>query len=186
MKTALVFGRANGVWGEIAHTLEIAGSFDEVFAVGSAGVDYPGPFKHWVTFHPSSFPIWIEKRSFKGYPPATYYWTNARPRKMTQSGWPIPLQFVSCQGGSSGLVAVHVALDECEADRVVLAGIPMDPERGQYDSNVPWDEALKHRGAWEMAVDKLRGRVKSMSGWTQQLLGAPTAEWLHDEFAQVV
>jgi hypothetical protein len=184
MKTALIFGRACGVWEEVAEAQRWH-PYDYTLAVGSAGVDYPGGFAHWVSFHTLLLPYWAECRSKLGRTPAREYWSAkhhqspALPRRSKNVVFPI--NYIHCDGGSSGLIAVMVALDALKVDRVVLAGIPMDPERAQYDViSQPWKEALKHRQAWESHLNKLQGRVRSMSGWTQQFLGGapPTIDWL--------
>lgn len=181
MKRAVVFGRANGVWSELAEAQKLC-EFDYVVGVGSAGVNYPGFMHAWVSFHDDLFPLWVEKRQEKGYPPAESYWSYLpKPSVVVKRHkLPVPVQRIKGEGGSSGLIATLTALEGLKADLVVLAGIPMHPDHGQYDDDgaKPWREAVKHRKAWETAMPRLLGRVKSMSGWTQQVLGAPTKEWL--------
>jgi len=162
---ALVFGRADGVWAEI-EAAKRQHVFDVVVAVGSVGIDYPGHIDCWVTYHANRFPQWVKKREAKQRPPAKQYWTA----RSTLKYKPIfRINQIECYGGDSGLIGTLVALRL--ARRVTLAGIPMDPERGQYDSaESRWDEALNHRAAWERHLPELKGRVTSMSGWTKQLL----------------
>lgn len=187
MKTALIFGRAVGVWDEIDAALRL-GSYDHVIGIGSAAVDYPGEFDCWVSFHANMFSHWIEKRGRRGFPAAKRFFSN------THKGMPVParlarpefypglaVEYVFCEGGSSGLIAVMAALKKLKAERVVLAGVPMDIERAGYDRvDTPWAEAIMHRQGWTMVEAELQGSVRSMSGWTQKFLGGlpPTKEWL--------
>ena len=174
---ALVFGRGRGVWDEMAAAQKLA-AFDCIIGVGSAAVDYSGPLDHWVSFHHSVFPEWAAARSRKGLPPARVYWSSVyRGSQSVRLGAAYPVRFVRQEGGSSGLIAVMVAF-ELGAHRVVLAGVPMDGDYGQYDTKLPWKEALIHREIWRRDLHKLLGRVRSMSGWTQEQLGTPTTEWL--------
>lgn len=73
--------------------------------------------------------------------------------------------------GTSGLYAVGLALF-LGAERVVLAGCPMDTGTHYYDTGVlnPLDD---HRNVWRDMLPTLRGRVTSLSGWTRELLGSP-------------
>jgi hypothetical protein len=71
-----------------------------------------------------------------------------------------------------------VALNELHADRVVLAGIPLTRQAGHCDEAGDWRDAEKYRREWQDSADEMRPYVRSMSGWTRELLGEPTSEWL--------
>jgi hypothetical protein len=80
----------------------------------------------------------------------------------------------------SGLFTTRVALGDGAA-KVILCGIPLGvgsnlngwtPERHSY---------APYRRAWEEAFPHLEGRVKSASGFTRDLLGAPSRDWWNDE-----
>lgn len=175
-KRALVFGRAVGVWDEITAAKAIC-DFDVVIAVGSAGVDYNGRIDHWVSFHIDLLPHWTDQRVKAGGSRVDSYWTAIYQGSPLYIHFKHPLKRVHCNGGSSGLIGAMVGLEL--AEHVVLAGIPMDPDRHQYDHPAKaWDEALKHRKAWMTYLPKIGDRVRSMSGWTRELLGEPTPEWL--------
>lgn len=180
MITALIFGRAKTVWEEIAAAKELS-HFDYVLAVGPVAIDYPGEIDAWVWFHTELFEDCALRRAHKGHPPARSYWANLR-RGILQPKREVPhVNRIDCDGGASGLIATYVALDYFKATHVVLAGCPMTAEGGQYDTPKPWREAVKHRQAWLDNQAKLKERVRSMSGWTAELLGSPTVDWLrHD------
>jgi hypothetical protein len=185
VKVSLVIGGSKGTWEEVAEASRIVGScygpFDEVVAVNDAGHDYPR-VDHWVSFHGDKFERWKFKREEKGYPPVKNFWTSTYGR--LESAYEKQLAQLGVKkvkyagGGSSGLVAVIVALEYLRSSHVIVAGMPMDPQEGHYHSHGPWKEALRHRVAWEAMSSSLVPRVTSMSGWTQSVLGKPTASWL--------
>lgn len=181
----LVVGRARGTQEEVA-ALKAMTTFDATIVVGSTALDFPDHIDHWVTFHAMLFERWIEKRKRKGYPAAANYWTAL------YNGYPVapklnaklPIKRVHSQGGSSGLVGVEVAL-EIGGTRIALAGVPMEAARGKYDdpnTSSTWREAANYHGAWKLALPRLKDKVRSMSGWTLELLGGvpPTKEWLEE------
>ena len=61
------------------------------------------------------------------------------------------------------------------AGRVV--GMPMDEQR-HFTRGQAWDMATFHRDGWTKALPKIERKVRSMSGWTRELLGGVTLEWL--------
>lgn len=182
MRRAVVVGRARGALDEYAAACTLC-AFDDVLVVGAMGVDFPDRIDHLVSFHAELFCLWAEKRAVAGYSPAVNYWGAIyRGRRLGERvKVPAPLRYVECIGGSSGFMAVHVALDALDVDRVVLAGVPMDAAAAHYGSDQPWDEADKYWGTWLGNVDRLRGRVRSMSGRTRNVFGEPDKEWLLNE-----
>lgn len=78
--------------------------------------------------------------------------------------------------GSSAITGALAAL-RMGYERIILCGCPLAgnaPEGNPYEA---------FRPGWESKKDELAGKVKSMSGWTRELLGYPTKEWLSDECA---
>lgn len=182
MTSALIIGRGKGLWEEIAAAQKMT-KFDYTLAVGPIAMDYPGEIDCWVWFHTEQFPDCAIRRERKGYPPAKAYWSvkyHGRMRSAAEAN----VNFLSWnEGGSSGFVAILIALQKLGATRIALAGIPMTKDGGQYDTSIPWTEAEKHRKAWVDNLPLLAGRVRSFSGWTLELLGGepPTAEWLNEQ-----
>lgn len=95
---------------------------------------------------------------------------------------------------SSGIFAAKVAIDD-GFERIVLAGIPMTKEAGHFlpkTKNVDgeirstiWNHLdnfasgnPKIPKGFELALPFMRGKVKSMSGYTAQVLGTPDRAWL--------
>ena len=182
MKTALILGRAKGLFEEIAAAQAMV-KFDYVLATGPMVVDYPGEVDCWVWFHTELFKDIAERRARNGHPPVKSYW-SVKYKGHVRGGHALHVNYLDWNGGgASGLVATLIALRELKVDRVALAGIPMTPEGGQYDSNKIWKEAKVHRQAWINILPELIGKVRSFSGWTLDLLEdkPPTAAWLRGE-----
>jgi hypothetical protein len=187
MKVALVIGRAAGTWEEVAAATRLVGQhhgpFDEVVAVNDSGFIYPR-VDHWVSFHGDKFEEWTRKRRERGYEPAKL-WTSTYGRK--ESAYEKKLGRFGVQrihytgGGSSGLVAVLVALVHLQCSHIICCGVPLDAERGHYNEEGPWKEAIKHRGAWRDQMHNLSPYVRSMSGWTAYVLGMPNEAWLREQ-----
>ncbi len=175
----LVIGGSNRVWDEVDEAKSIT-DFDSIVCVNVSGTVFVGRVDHWVSFHTLLLPKWIERRAQAQLPPALNYWTSdykgkGRP-KTEVAGF--PLKQIRCDGGSSGLIATKVAL-HIGGTHVILAGIPMDADRAHFDSEAPWKEATAYREAWLASLPGLKDRVRSMSGWTAELLGMPSVSWLN-------
>ena len=144
-----------------------------VVGVNHAGRDWPGLLDHWVTFHCENMPAWAHQREKAGLLPAANFWTTER--RPVPPG--IPWRRAPNWGGSSGLLAIAVGL-ELKAARILACGIPLDHEQGHYDSpGVKWRDAVNYRRGWKDHL-AIMGCVRSMSGWTRGLLGAPDEAWL--------
>lgn len=181
-RTAVIFGRAKGVWDELRAAQQLC-DFDLTIAIGSAGVDYPGHIDAWVSFHAELFEFWCVRRARLGYSEVKSFWSNVQPGRRTGVRDKVPANRVECDGGSSGLIGVMVAL-QLGCKGIVLAGIPMERGRGQYDTEASWTDAEQYHEAWIENLAKMRGKVKSMSGWTASLLGSPTKEWLDEAVSE--
>jgi hypothetical protein len=169
--TALVIGSANTLEEDLRRAGELF-TPDLIIGCNHAARDHPGPVDHWVTMHPDLFRLWVPERRAAGRPDAGAYW-HARHR-IPWDG--VESRPVESWGGSSGLLCVAVAF-ELGCERIVLAGVPMLPNCRHFDSDRRWDEARAYHRAWEARLPLMRARVKSMSGWTRDLLGSPEGEW---------
>ena len=170
--TALILGGANTLEADFDAALKLFQP-DLLIACNHAGRDHPDRIDHWATMHPELFPKWIEARGAAGLPPAGQLW-HAKHRISTVDSQPL-----QCWGGSSGLLCVTLACD-LGCAKIVLAGVPMRQNACHYDNRRIWTEARQYWPAWEASVAKMAGRVRSMSGWTAELLGRPTGDWLDD------
>jgi len=175
---ALILGGAAGVWEEVVTWERLYGRpWDGlVVAVNDVGCHWPRALDHWVTLHPDKLAGWKALRAGYGHSDGYVTWGKAeRPVDRFLHPWP---------GGSSGMYAIQVA-KELGAVRAVLCGVPMTAtphfaESTVHGTGAPWTAVAGHWRAWERQADKLLGWVKSMSGRSQELLGAPTLAWLFE------
>lgn len=177
MSWALVLGGAACVYDDLRQAEELLGEPDIVVAVKDIWVEYPR-VDHVATYHLDRIPAELQKRRNLGYKDPKCIWTY---RAVRHIRIPLPCDSINMTGGSSGLLGAYVGLKV--ADKVVLAGIPMDPNMPHYHKRRhgrPWKDATLYTTHWRQSMPKLQGRVKSMSGWTKELLGEPTLEWLNE------
>lgn len=175
----MVIGGAQTVWDDIVALEELIGGPwpDLVIAVNDVGSHWPRHLDHWVSLHADKFRAWEQRRAANGYPNGYELWGH-RSKNI------VDRQVKPWGGGSSGLLAVSVA-DILRCDRVVLCGIPMNDmphfqESKEHNPTKRWPSANSHWRAWERFIPKKRMPewVRSMSGRTRKVLGAPTIDWL--------
>lgn len=170
---AAVLGGARGVWAELAELETLIGQRpDLIVGTNDAGVVYPGHLDAWATLHHERFAEWRSRRA-----------GNSDYRAIIHAPFPglddaeiVPERW----SGSSGLYAAQVALDNLGASGVVICGVPLDADRAHFFNGAPWTDADVFRRGFEAALPVIRDTVRSMSGWTRDLLGAPDAQWLID------
>jgi hypothetical protein len=158
------------------------GEFAGVCACNDVGVVYRGRLEFWASLHPEKFGLWAERRRRLGLPPHETILGHvealtSNPRLPPCVTGYVPHRFPGQNSaGSSGLFALKVALDRFE--RAVLCGIPLAPAAAHYFDSRPWGAAEHYLDGWHEALPTIKGRARSMSGWTAELLGRPTAEWM--------
>lgn len=123
----------------------------------------------WATLHPEKFDKWQRRRKGNSDYIAVANKGHALPRidMIVREEW----------SGTSGLFLVQVAILELGYDRVICCGMPI-AEVGHYFSPDKWKSANVYRRGWQKATKdpRLEGRVKSMSGFTRDLVGEPNQE----------
>ena len=62
---------------------------------------------------------------------------------------------------------------------MMFAGVPMTVEGEHYHAKGNWTACRNYRKQWIAHKARLDGRVKSLSGWTKELLGEPTSDWIN-------
>lgn len=82
--------------------------------------------------------------------------------------------------GSSGLFMTKVAL-ETGFTHVILCGVPMEVDADHVLRHMPWHHAPGFIRGWRRHMMDIKPYVRSLSGWTQQELGAPDLQWLSTE-----
>lgn len=172
---ALVLGSARTLEQDRTEALRLFKP-DLIVACNHAARDHAGRVDHWATMHPELLPHWVEQRRAAGRPDVGCLWAPRHRMAKADVGG-LAINLTDSWGGSSGLLCVTVALEH-GASHVVLAGVPMRKTDCHYDDPKHWLEARQYWPAWERSLDLMGGRVRSLSGWTAELLGLPTREWL--------
>lgn len=188
MMYALILGGGSCVWQDLAGWERLYGVHDgPVVAANDVGVHWVRRLDHWVSLHPEKFygsdprhPEgwgWVRQRKERGHSMDFTTWAKRGPdmvnRLVRDDPW---------TGGSSGLLAIQVGL--MHADRAVLCGIPMTPtqhfrESLDHQQHAKWRSANAHWRGWKRRIDSMMGVVRSMSGRTREVLGAPDEDWLN-------
>ena len=182
-KVALILGGADCVEKDRVAALALF-TPDCVVCINESGRDYPEYFDHWVSMHPNKAPTtvglegWVKERRKLGRPDAGRLWIPQH--RQPPPGLQMMVSRAPSWGGSSGLLACVVVVVALNC-RGVLAGCPMQKDRAHYFDKRIWAEADRYRPSWIRYMPQIKGRIKSMSGWTQEMLGAPTAAWLNGE-----
>lgn len=174
MLTALVLGGADCVWEDMEAAYD-AFRPDWIVAVNDVGTRLPGAINYWVTLHQDKMGAWRAERERRGFSPALRHVSHEMRPGIDET---LDYRWPGMTGsGSSGLFGVKVAMDH-GAGRVVLAGVPMQPERAHFFNGSAWRDCGSFLDGWHNALPFIKDRVRSMSGWTKELLGAPTPAWL--------
>jgi len=138
----------------------------DYMAIGLDAVDkYIWPIKYVATYHPVEIPRIRERRERCG--------GNLDYRVISMKVLPGVdiIEPFRPPSGSSSLLGVLAAL-RMGYRRIILCGCPLigkNAAGGTYET---------FRKGWEARANEFTGRVRSMSGWTAEFLGAPTEEWL--------
>lgn len=146
----------------------------EVMAVNDIGAHVHDVVRHWVTLHPGYFPGWRKYREGHCFGHGQLATHHAHKHcDGVDVAWPM-----DNLGGASGLFACFIGL-MLGYSRIVLAGIPMDNAGHYFDPSWQGTDLADStsRTVWRQANERwFQGRVKSLSGWTRDVLGAP--DWL--------
>jgi len=167
--TALVLGDANCVYEDAEAALKLF-TPDLVAATNNIGIDWEGQLDHWFTLHPTECADWVgmemavARRVREGRNrPITWAHKAAKGIDQVSDDW----------GGSTGLFAVK-NLRHIGCEKIILAGVPMTSDGAHYYSKTLWSKAHMYHKGWRNHYDEIAPYVRSMSGWTQELLGAPS------------
>lgn len=127
------------------------------------------PSKYMATYHPVMIPD-IKKRRQEAGGNTDYVVISHEKKEGVDVIEPL---LPGERSGSSALLGAQAGL-RLGYRRIVLCGCPMtgkNEKGGSYEG---------FRAGWEQKQKYLAGRVRSMSGWTRELLGEPTEEWLSE------
>jgi hypothetical protein len=184
VSVALVIGSAQGVWRDVEHALWLVdelGGFRRIYCVNQSGIDCQA-MDAWVTLHPELLSGFEEERERNGFKknyetvaPLSdelgYHAKKGKIDRRVSYKWPKMIE-----SSSSGIYAAKVAIED--GFSVVLAGVPMMPIP-HYRTGKVWNDCTSfYERAFRQTIPYLKGKVKSMSGYTRETLGDPTPEWL--------
>jgi len=175
----MIIGGASCVWEDILALEELyGGEWNGLIIVANdIGVHWPYEIDAWVSLHGPKLQQWrqlrVQQQRSNSRPFQTWGKDNHRAFvDRVVKPW---------ASGSSGMLAAQVA-QELKCTRAVLCGVPMTPTahfaQTQERFAPEWQQANAHWKSWPRQLGKMQGWVKSMSGRTQELLCAPTLEWL--------
>lgn len=180
--TAIVVGGGACVWDDLTIALREYRP-DAVFVVNDIGTIYNDRIDFWCSLHPEKMLKWQTLRRQNGLnDDYISYAHEACQPGLVPGGDPRIEKFLNYTypgmtgSGSSGLLAVKCAQHE-GFNRIVLCGVPMLANQNHFFDGKEWHERDMFLRAWEIALPWLRSDVRSLSGWTQKLLGAPTPTW---------
>lgn len=158
-----------------------------VIAINDVLVHWPRHVHHATSLHPEKLMMrdpsnkqkrpWVEQRARNGFNTDYITWGRDPARRFG-----LGRHIEPWGGGASGMLAVAIA-HELKCPKAILCGVPMTKEphfveSGVHFQNEPWAFADSHWRVWLQKEERMRGWVKSMSGRTRELLGAPDLAWL--------
>ncbi len=150
----------------------------DYMAIGMDAVDlYVYPQLDYVaTFHPADIPKIYEKREAAhgntDFQIVLHVADSEGSQKKTPGGHIHVLKWWN-PSGSSSLLGVQAGLEVLGYDKIIMCGCPLE------GGNLKGDKYDQFRKGWEARTKEIAGKVKSMSGWTRDLTGEPTEEWLN-------
>jgi len=179
---SLILGGASCVWDDLEFALSIS-EFDRAYTVNDITTIWRGPITACVSLHTEKWPYWLAIRKKNGLELPNRVVGHLNYKRSCFKMSPLVTEYIDHlypgqnDAGSSGLFAIKVALDD-GADRVVVCGCPMTEEGRHYFDKRPWGGAVGQRRGWRQSISHIKSRTRSCSGWTMELLGKPTFEWL--------
>ena len=176
MRQALVVGSAPCVFDDLK-----AAPDWPLIVVNFAGLRHLGPIEFWASIHRRLIYKGIEMRRAAGGEMDFTAYVKCPPREHPPTPPPPTILKTAQQkmgSGSSGLFAVEIAI-RLGYERLILCGIPLEGattlqesgEESRVRGGKPFVENF--RAAWLRHFETLEPVVRSMSGWTKELLGGP-------------
>jgi hypothetical protein len=169
----LILGGGRTVWTDYDQVRPWKG---EIMAVNDVGQFLHEIIKHWVTLHPEYMPGWTHYRTKHNYGQGQVPLIHSHKTRRHREEHGVNHYWPGAEvGATSGCFGVLVGL-MLGYTEIVLAGIPMDNSGHFFDP--PWystdNEDKTVHTQWRWARDNVfQGRVRSLSGYTRQWLGAP-------------
>ena len=172
-KYLLIIGAAPNVGEDIARFFDMREARNGVdfMLIGFDSVELVSEWcKYFATYHPSEIQMSKERRH--KYGGNTDFMVISHQQHEGLVNMILPLVGPS---GSSAMLGTLAGL-QMGYEKIILCGCPLNGK------NLKGDNYVSFRQGWEDKKNKkaVLGKVKSMSGWTAELLGAPTEEWLDE------
>lgn len=129
--------------------------------------------KYFATYHPLEIEMSRERRRAAGG--NTKYSVIAHQQHAAQDGTPLVDMIIPFEPptGSSSLLGVLAGI-KLGYRKIIICGCPLI---GKNDKEYDY---ANFREGWMAKREIIRDVARSMSGWTRELLGAPTIEWITD------
>jgi hypothetical protein len=176
MLKALVIGGSKSVFEEARAARELFEP-DAFFLINDMIPKWPERADYFCSLHPEKMLNWITARQRAGLPMGGEVWCHKKTGPRPGHNYAGVEKATEDWAGSSGLFACKVALEE-GFTKIVLAGVPMESNARHVVRDRPFTAAQAFRNGWNARLKHIAPYVRSMSGWTQELLGAPTPIWL--------
>lgn len=172
---ALILGGAPSWEREAKAAAALIGRRHLVVAANLAGIHWRGRLDAHCSLHPERMAEWTADRKARRYPAAARHFVPGGVHAL-----PWAEKAADRWNASSGGYALQCALFEIGATAAILCGVPMDAEAGHFTRppGASWEGTADYRRGFEGALRECGGRIRSMGGWTANLFGQPTAEWV--------
>jgi len=182
----MIIGTAPGWRNDVAGAKTLARHANltlDVCAINYAGIMYLDPIQHWVTLHGANFchlangeDGWIKQRQDRGGDMDVEIHTTA---VETYEGAHVYKYRAPYRNGTSALLAAFIMHEHLNYNRIILAGVHLLGLQTDHITLEDRPNGHDHfQRAWEREADTLRTFCRSMGGWTRELLGEPSEEWL--------
>jgi hypothetical protein len=167
MKVLAIIGSAV-CWKTDLDNLKAITSVFDVMSIGASCL-YMGEVKYFATYHFADIPIYKMRRKI-GYGNLDYKVIGHKKDKPEID----IIEPHKEPSGSSSLLGVVAAI-RLGYKKIILCGCPLEGEN--KNGITPYNTFQK---GWVARLLEIQDYVKSMSGWTADLLGVPSKEWIND------
>ena len=174
----LILASAKDVWQDLEAAKQLA-EYDAVICVKRTGIVYNAPFFAWLTLHPEWQNDYNAQRLSRGFTLPERIIAHREGKGVTEVMAEHSFPEMRGNSGASGWFAVKYAY-EIGFEKIVLCGMGFNKQAGRIDGKPQWEAANNYQGHIKPSFPRLKGIVKSMSGFTREQLGAPTEEWLYN------
>lgn len=133
----------------------------------------PWPAQYFATYHTSDIGPAVDRRKFYGGN-VDFKMIIAHQQHIEKStGRELVGLIIPCEppSGSSALLGVLAGI-RLGYEKIIVCGCPLIGV-----NNKQYDYANFQKG-WTAKLNEIKDKTRSMSGWTRDLLGAPTEEWI--------